>query len=227
MNTLAIIPARGGSKRFPKKNKHLLKGIPLLAHSILYAKYHQANQIVVSTDDTEIAELAEKFGALVCIRPKELSEDTSPTIDALHHTYNMLKSGIEKVDAIVTLQPTNPLRPEHLWKEALSKLDKDNDSVMSVSLNHLKLGKINADGIFIPQSYTPGQRTQDLDKLYFENGLFYASKPELIEGRELFGSRIQTVITDTSFAVDIDYREDLLFAEQLLTSYPERYNYYL
>lgn len=227
MNTLTIIPARGGSKRFPGKNKYLLCGIPLIAHSILYAIHNKSNYVVVSTDDSELAEIALQYGAQVCMRPVELSEDTSPTIDALHYTYATLKQKMDNIDAIVTLQPTNPLRPQYLWSEALSKLNHSNDSVMSVTLNHLKFGKIDKNGLFVPQSYTPGQRTQDLDKLYFENGLFYASKPELIEQKELFGPRIQTIITDASFAVDIDYNEDLLYAEQLINTYPERYNYYL
>lgn len=227
MNTLAIIPARGGSKRFPQKNKHLLQGIPLLAHSILYAKFHEATHVIVSTDDEELASIAQKFGADVCMRPTELSLDTSPTIDALHYTYTSLKNILSKIDAVITLQPTNPLRPQNLWNNALSKLNETNDCVMSVSLNHLKLGKIDSNGFFIPQSYQPGQRTQDLDNLYFENGLFYATKPELIEQKILFGSRIQTIVTDAYFSVDIDYPEDLLMAEQLLTTYPERYNYFL
>ncbi len=84
MKTIAIIPARGNSKRLPNKNIKLLGGIPLLVHSINYAKQHDfIDAIYVSTDDQDIKEIALQYGALVIDRPKELSGDLEPTVSAL------------------------------------------------------------------------------------------------------------------------------------------------
>jgi N-acylneuraminate cytidylyltransferase len=98
---------------------------------------------------------------------------------------------------------------------------------MAVSLNHLKLGKLSAEGLFLPESYHPGQRTQDLDKRYFENGLFYLTSPNLIKQKELFGKNVQTVITSSQYSVDIDYKHDLLFAESLIQSNIKEYTYFI
>lgn len=227
MKTLAIIPARGGSKRFPGKNIHLLNGIPLIVYSIKYAQFHGASTIVVSTDDDTIADISRAFGAEVINRPPALSVDTSTTLDAVYHALLDLENNGNNFDLVITLQPTNPLRPKHLWQDALNKFSLHPDSVMSVSLNHLKLGKLSEEGLFIPETYQPGQRTQDLDQLYFENGLFYLTTPELIKQKQLFGKNVQTVITLNQFSVDIDYMHDLMFAESLIKSNITEYTYFI
>ena len=87
MKNIAIIPARGGSKRLPNKNVLLLDGIPLIAHSIMYAQQNAnlIDAIFVSTDDEKIKEIALKYGAQVIERPKELSGDLEQTVSALKH----------------------------------------------------------------------------------------------------------------------------------------------
>ena len=83
MKTIAIIPARGGSKRLPGKNIQLLGGIPLLAHSILYAQQQDCiDAVYVSTDDEQVAAVAFQFGAFVIERPQVLSGDSEPTVSA-------------------------------------------------------------------------------------------------------------------------------------------------
>ena len=117
MKTIAIIPARGGSKRLHNKNILALGGLPLLAHSILYAKFNSdiIDAVYVSTDDEAIKKVAIAYGALVIDRPQQLSGDNEPTLSALQHVLQTIN---ESIDDVVLLQPTNPLREENLLKEA-------------------------------------------------------------------------------------------------------------
>lgn len=216
MKNIVVIPARGGSKRLPGKNLMPLGGIPLLAHSILYAQQHSefADAVFVSTDDREIAACAKQYGAVVINRPKELSGDDEPTVSAVKHAID--NCGHEVMNVVI-LQPTNPLRPENLLADCMKTFsESDTDSLFTVSRNHQKLGKINK-GRFIPFNYSPGQRSQDLEPLYFENGLLYISSKKLINSGKIFTSDAIAVIVDHPFsAVDIDNAADFEYAQFLL-----------
>ena len=215
IKNIAIIPARGGSKRFPGKNVTLFDGHPLLAHSIQYAKMNKEiiDEIVVSTDDNAIKKVALKYGAKVIDRPALLSGDHEPTITALMHAIETYDS----FDNVILLQPTNPLRPEKMLKEAYDEFVKGNySSLMSVSRNKQKLGKID-NGKFIPYNYEIGQRSQDLEPLYYENGLLYITRTNLIADRKIIGEEHYSFVLDHAFAdVDIDTPKDLLYAEYIL-----------
>lgn len=215
MKTIAIIPARGGSKRLPQKNTKLLADIPLLAHSILYAKKNSAiiDEIYVSTDDREIKQIALEYGAKVIDRPESLSGDLEPTVTALKH---VLESVEEDVENVVLLQPTNPLRPENLLKEAFDLYLKGNhNSLFTVSRNHQKFGKIN-EGKFVPFNYEIGQRSQDLEPLFFENGLLYITKSEKILNDVIISEDAFPFEINHIFAsVDIDTQEDFDYAQYL------------
>ena len=131
--TIAIIPARGGSKRLLNKNIMFLGGIPLFAYSISYAKENHIDKIVVSTDDALIKEIALQYGVEVIDRPKDLATDDSPTIDTLKFVMENVEG---HYDYVIVLQPTNPLRPKNLLKEAIKALKNGNfDSLMSVTKN--------------------------------------------------------------------------------------------
>lgn len=215
MKTIAIIPARGGSKRLPGKNLLLLGGIPLLAHSILYAKANATiiDEVYVTTDCPEIKKVALAFGAKVIDRPNELSGDLEPTVSALKH---VLQNINEDVENVILLQPTNPLRPENLLQEAWETYTAQKQtSLMTVSRNHQKFGKIGNDK-FVPFNYKIGQRSQDLEPLYFENGLLYISKAKLILNDMIFDENGFPFEVNHLFAtVDIDTREDFNYAEYL------------
>ncbi|MEL1252658.1 acylneuraminate cytidylyltransferase family protein [Flavobacterium sp. DGU38] len=215
MKTIAIIPARGGSKRLPQKNILPLGEIPLVAHGILYAKANSEiiDEIYVSTDDAEIKKVALQFGAKVIDRPKSLAGDLEPTVSALKNTLEQIDSDIENV---VLLQPTNPLRPKSLLKEAFDIYKKGNyESLFSVSRNHQKFGKIT-DHKFIPFNYAIGQRSQDLDPLFFENGLLYITKASLILDDIIVSENAFPFEVNHIFAnVDIDTQEDFEYAEYL------------
>jgi CMP-N-acetylneuraminic acid synthetase len=221
-NTIAIIPARGGSKRIPEKNIQLLGGIPLLVHSINYAIENSAfiDAIYVSTDDATIKKIALDHGVKVIDRPVALSGDLEPTISALKHALNTIDEDVENV---VLLQPTNPLRPQNMLKEAFEVYQKGNyDSLFTVTRNHQKFGKI-INAKFIPSNYTIGQRSQDLEPLYFENGLLYITKAALILPLDCARADSK-IISENAFpfevnhvfgSIDIDTPEDLEYAEYL------------
>lgn len=216
MKTIAIIPARGGSKRLPGKNIKLLGEIPLIAHSILYAKEHDfIDAVYVSTDDIAIKEIALQFGAMVIDRPQALSGDLEPTVSALKH---VLESIDEIIENVILLQATNPLRPQNLVQEAFTIFQEQQvDSLFTVSRSHHKLGKI-IDDQFIPFNYKVGQRSQDLEPLYYENGLLYITKAPVILNNEIITKEAFPLEVNHPFAnVDIDTQEDFDYAEFLLS----------
>jgi N-acylneuraminate cytidylyltransferase len=211
MKTIAIIPARGGSKRLPEKNIKLLNGIPLLAHSILYAqKQNFIEAVYVSTNDVEIKKVALDFGAKVIDRPAHLSGDSQPTVSALKHVIESIDDNVEN---IVLLQPTNPLRPQELLKDAFATYESGNhDSLFTITRNHQKLGKITND-LFIPFNYEIGQRSQDLEPLFYENGLLYITRSSLILENIIISKKAFPYEVNHIFAtVDIDTQEDFEYA---------------
>jgi N-acylneuraminate cytidylyltransferase len=215
MKTIAIIPARGGSKRLPGKNVLPLAGKPLLAHSIEFAKKHSfISEVYVSTDDDEIKKVALQYGAKVIDRPVAISGDYEPTITALQHVLEMVSAIVENV---VLLQATNPLRPEFLLNDAFEIFEENNlESLFTVSRDEHKLGKI-LDGKFMPFNYKPGQRSQDLEPLYFENGLLYIAKASLIQEGILMNENSFPMVVNHPFTkVDIDTQEDFDYAEYLI-----------
>lgn len=211
---IVIIPARGGSKRLPNKNSMLFDGIPLLAHSILYAKNHSfVDEVIVSTDDEKIKEIGLQFNSKVIDRPNELSGDFEPTVSALSHVLACLDYEVENV---ILLQPTNPLRPDTLLKNAFNIFCKKHyDSLFTVSKSEKKLGKI-IDNNFIPFNYKIGQRSQDLEPLYFENGLLYITKASLIKKQIIISENAFPLEINHIFAtIDIDTQEDFDMAEYI------------
>ena len=215
MKTIAIIPARGGSKRLPQKNILQLGGIPLIAHSILYAQANSKiiDEIYVSTDDKQIKEIALQYGVKVIDRPATISGDLVPTVSALKHA---LESIDDEVENIILLQPTNPLRPLNLLKEAFDNYEKEGkESLFSVSRSEQKLGKIS-DNQFIPFNYKIGQRSQDLEPFFYENGLLYITKANLILEKIIISENAFPFEVNHIFAnIDIDTKEDLEYAEYL------------
>ena len=136
---LGLVPARGGSKGIPRKNLIPVGGLPLIAHTILAArKSRSLDRVIVSTDDDEIAEVAERFGAEVPFRrPPEFAEDLTPDLPVFLHALEWLdRHEGYKPDLIAHLRPTSPLRTAQHIDEAVSILRgrPDADSVRSVTV---------------------------------------------------------------------------------------------
>ena len=218
MNYQIIIPARGGSKRFPQKNIHLLNGVPLIAHSILFAlKSFDKTNIWVNTDDDEIALVAKTYNVNITIRPKELGSDTASTADVLFFQSAFFIDNNIPCDAMILLQATNPIRHQNLIHFAISEFETNNrNSLASFSSLNKKFGKIN-DACYTPTNYKPGQRMQDIERDYFENGLIYITNIASIQQKEIITQDVfPLLIDDEDSLVDIDEPKDLLFAEFLL-----------
>jgi CMP-N-acetylneuraminic acid synthetase len=217
---IAIIPARGGSKRLSNKNILTLGEIPLMAHSILYALENSLiiDDVYVSTDDLKIKEIALQFGAKVIDRPDELSGDDQPTVTAMQHVLNTVENTVENV---FLLQPTSPLRPKYLLEEAFKVYKNENcDSLMTVTMILDKFGRITHKK-FVPFNYTFGQRSQDIEPLYTENGLLYITKAHLVAKGVILAENNVPFIVDSPFSkIDIDTEEDLKYAQFLLQRKP-------
>jgi len=218
---IAIIPARGGSKRIPNKNIIKFGDLPLIAHSINYALENQdiIDAVYVSTDDEDIKKVATDFGAKIIDRPEEISGDMTPTISVLKHAVEHIEDDVETV---ILLQPTNPLRPKSLLADAYKTyLESNRDSLFTVSRDYKKLGKISNQN-FLPFNYEFGQRSQDLEPLFYENGLLYITKIGLIKEGVIFNEASYPLVVNHKFAeVDIDTYDDLEYANYILKKYNE------
>ncbi len=218
---LAIIPARGGSKRLPRKNILDLNGKPLIAYSIevgLKSKY--IDKVVVSSDDDEILDVSKKYGAQLIKRPEVLASDTATTFDALKHTID----NIEKYDYIVLLQPTSPLRDEKHIDEAIELLEsKEADAIVSVcEVDHSPLWSNtlpkdeNMRGFL--RDEVKNKRSQDLDKYFRLNGAIYICRTDkLLEEKSFFlKDNIFAYKMDRKSSIDIDEEIDFKLAEIII-----------
>ena len=220
---LAVVPARGGSKRLPRKNLLDLASKPLIAYSIeagLQSKY--IDKVVVSSDDEEILNISEKFGAQIINRPDYLATDTASTFDAVKHTIDSLES----YDYIVLLQPTSPLRNSVHINEAIELLEeRDADAVVSVcEMEHSPLwsNTLPNDGSMYKflKDEVAGKRSQDLEKHYRVNGAIYICKVNrfLKEKTFFFKDNIFAYRMDKHDSIDIDEKIDFKLAEVLLSN---------
>jgi len=218
---LAIIPARGGSKRLPRKNILDLNGKPLIAYTIeagLKSKY--LDKVIVSSDDEEILSISKRYGALTIKRPDELATDTATTFDAIKHTIN----NTDRYDYIVLLQPTSPLRNEKHIDEAIELLETKNaDAVVSVcEMEHSPLWSNALDDSLSMSGFLKDEvlnkRSQDLEKHYRLNGAIYICKTDkLLEEKSFFlKDNIFAYIMDRKSSIDIDEEIDFKIAKFLL-----------
>lgn len=219
---LAIIPARGGSKRLPRKNVLDLCGKPLIAHTIEAGlKSNYIDKVIVSSDDEEILEISKKFGAKTVKRPDELASDIATTFDAIKHT---IDNNIDKYDYIVLLQATSPLRNEKHIDEAIELLEeKKANAIISVcEMEHSPLWSNtlpdngNMKGFLRDEILN--KRSQDLEKYYRLNGAIYICKTDkLMENKNfLLKDNIFSYIMDRKYSIDIDEEIDFKMAETLI-----------
>jgi N-acylneuraminate cytidylyltransferase len=203
------------------KNIKPLAGIPLVAHSIVYSCTQlPETDIYVSTDGLEISDVAKEYGANVIVRPPELADDNTPTVAALQHAARVLITKGVKFDYIILLQPTQPLRPDGLLSTAIKHIETEEyDSLITVSPTYRKFGKIENER-FIPWNYTFGQRSQDMNPLYYENGLVYIMHKDLILDGKIMGDKMYPMIVDHIYAtVDIDTEDDFRYAEFIINQH--------
>jgi len=217
---LAVIPARGGSKRIPRKNITPFAGRPLLVWSIILAQRLAAvTRSVVSTEDAEVAAVAREAGADVIDRPVALAGDETATVDVLVQAANAVRADGIDFEGVMLLQPTNPLRPVALVDDAIAQFfNQPCDSLISVSSRALKLGKV-VDGVFVP-SNPPQTQSRHLPPVFYEDGLLYLTKTKtLLEKHSIYGERALAFETPRPFGdVDIDELIDFKIGEALFAS---------
>ena len=227
---LAIIPARGGSKRLPRKNALELCGKPMIAWSIEAAKRSKyIDRIIVSTDDEEIALISQQVGAEVpFIRPDVLSTDNSTSVDVVNHALHELAEHNEKFDILLLLQPTAPLRRASHIDESLESMNAKNaDGIVSVcELEH----PAGWSG-FLPDDLSMNEffdaeienrRSQDFKVMHRLNGAIYIKRipknntiEKLISTSNCYGYKM-----DRMSSIDIDTAEDFQMAELAMERLP-------
>ncbi len=224
---LAIIPARGGSKGIRKKNIQKLLGKPLISYTITAAKNTKSiNKIIVSTDDNEIKKISENIGAEVpFLRPKQISKDTSSTIEVIKHALKFLEETQSyKPDIIVLLQPTSPLRTSQLITKTINTLKKSKaTSVITVS----KITKHPYASFWLKNDFlkpfkensTKYSRRQDFPDLFFPTGAVYSFWYDTLKKfNSIYGPKIKPIIVDDD-NIDIDTLQDLFFTEMILKNW--------
>lgn len=229
MKLLGIIPARGGSKRLPGKNKKEFLGRSLVERTVDGALASGVfDKLIVLTDDMEIAELGERAGADVpFLEPAELATDTSYIFDGVRYTLERLRREQGYTTPwFMLLEPTSPgrqVRHIHEVAEIISRHD-DIDSVAGVSetpglfhpIRALAMGSdfslVRHDGELLKNVI---RRTQEAPKSYYINGVVYAFKTQNLfsESPSLWGERVYGYFVDQKYAMDIDTHEDWVVAE--------------
>lgn len=218
---LAFIPARGGSKRIPKKNIKLLNGIPLIIYTINAAKKSKyIDEIIISSDDDEIINIAKKLNCKFEIRSPSLCTDQTITIDVLKDTI----SRNNNFDILITLQPTSPFRSNiHIDESINLYIEKNAKAVLSVTKSSHPPQFINKvpDNLcidnFISKKFR-NYRSQQFENYYILNGAIYChSIIELSSSKSLiFDKNCYAYIMQKNFSLDIDDIEDFKYAEFLI-----------
>lgn len=224
MKILALIPARGGSKRLPGKNIRILGGKPLIVWSIDVAKgIPEICDILISTDDPAIAAVSKEAGALVpWLRPVELATDTASSVDVALHALDWYEAENSAVDGVLLLQPTSPFRTKETVRRGIELFSKyGQQPVLGVSPTHAHpMWSLKMEGEhlvpFMPE-HGFGTRSQDFPLAYVVNGGYYLITPaELRAGQSFVGIKTIPLLTESpQEALDIDTAWDFKMAESM------------
>jgi YrbI family 3-deoxy-D-manno-octulosonate 8-phosphate phosphatase len=213
LSVIAIIPARGGSKRVPGKNLLRVAGEPLLVHSIRHALQSEVvNEVYVSTDDEAIASVAETAGARVVMRPASLATDEATSESALKHALEArVKKGAEEPELVVFLQCTSPIRRARDIDMAAAQLRSAGADSLFSACENKRFIWARRDAALHPMNYDykHRKREQDFEKQYRENGSIYIFKPwVLAKENNRLGGKIEVYEMDYWSSFQIDSPED-------------------
>ena len=216
---LVVIPARGGSKGIPRKNIRLLDNKPLISYSINIAKSSEyVDDVVVTTDDSEIALLSEKFGASVIRRSSQLAGDDVPLDPVIYDAMvKKEKLAFDEYDIVITLQPTSPLLKTSTLNRAIEKFkDFGIDNVLSVvDDRHLSWGYDEDNKRYFP-NYAERKNRQFLPKHFRETGAILATRRNFVTEVSRLGTNLDLIEVSREESVDIDNYEDWWIAENYL-----------
>lgn len=216
-NIIAIIPARGGSKGIPRKNIRLLSGKPLISYvisSALKSKY--ICDVFVSTDDEEIAEVAQVYGANIIKRPGILAEDDVPLDPVVFHAVNTVEENSGKrYTHVLTIQPTSPMLTSTTLDGMIEEaIREDCDTLISVK-EEKHLYWVNNDSSFTPL-YKERKNRQYLEPIFRETGAVVISKRGVVRESSRIGEKLSLFRVPDEEAVDIDTYQDWEMVESIL-----------
>lgn len=218
--TLAIIPARGGSKRIEKKNIVSFCGKPLVAYTIEAAlKSHAITRTIVSTEDDEIAKISRSYNADVLKRPDALAKDETPTNDVILHVLETLNSTEHYIPTfLVLLQPTSPLRTSADIDQALEQFRQSHaESLISVTeYDHSPYWAFAIKNGLMTSVFGDSKlkRSQENPPLYRPNGALFVTRTETFQKyKSFYTKQIAPYLMPRQRSIDIDDELDLLFAE--------------
>ena len=221
MEVLAVIPARGGSHRLPKKNVRLVAGRPLVAHTIEHARRSRVvTRTVVSTEDPEIAGVSREAGIEVIERPRALASETATSESALLHVLEHLERTEEyRPDLIVFLQCTSPIRqPDDIDRAVQALLDSGADSLFSATRSTWLLWR--SDGPWAKSfnyDFRARRREQDMEGEWRENGSIYVLRPwVLLDHANRLGGKIAVYEMGYWSSFQVDSAEDLELCDWIL-----------
>jgi pseudaminic acid cytidylyltransferase len=212
---IAIIPARGGSKRIPKKNIKDFCGKPIIAYSICAALESKLfDKVIVSTDDAQIAQVAKEYGADVpFVRPSEIADDFATTNEVIAHALNWYKARGEEFDLACCIYATAPLIRPYDLNCAVKLFDDQTDYVFSATefsypiARSFRLLNENKVEMFWPENYH--KRSQDLEVAYHDAGMFYFGLPRAyLEDKPLFAQYSKAYVLPHYRVQDIDTLDD-------------------
>tara|TARA_B100001939_G_C16927591_1_gene612437 strand:+ start:655 stop:1326 length:672 start_codon:yes stop_codon:yes gene_type:complete len=214
----AVIPARGGSKGIHKKNIVITNGKPLIFYTIMAAQnVFPKENIFVSTDSDEISEISKKYGARVpYLRPKEISDDTSSSVDLIEDFFFRYP----KYEHIVLLQPTSPLRKSNHIKAALNiYINNRAKCCISVKEDFYQPNyyfKKNEKKLLINETIPHDARQIAENRLYPNGAIYISTKNNILNRRSFFTDETFFYLMDKISSIDIDDKDDLKIAELLL-----------
>jgi N-acylneuraminate cytidylyltransferase len=220
MSSIAIIPARGGSKRIPRKNIKPFLGKPIIAYSIEAALESKLfDEVMVSTDDAEIAKIAKQYGASVpFMRSAKTADDFATTADAIIEVIDTYRKLGREFDHVACIYPTAPFTTAAKLTTAFEKLSGNAYSsvfpVVKFGYPILRSLKIEDGRVSMNWPEHLNARSQDLPKAYHDSGQFYiASTATFLAERTFFTSNSAAIIVDEMEVQDIDNETDWKIAE--------------
>lgn len=225
MHVAAVIPARGGSKGIPGKNLVPLCGKPLVAWSIEQARAaRNVSSVWVSSDSDDILDVAARYGARPIKRPADISGDEASSEAVWRHALDFIETGGTKVDLMIGVQATSPLREGADFDRALEQFAREGcDSLLSCcEIEDFFIWRYGEDGqpIGVNHDYKRRARRQNIEKRYLENGSFYIFKPDLLRrDNNRLGGRIGIYLMEKHKMFQVDNRADIPLVEAILRGY--------
>jgi len=221
MKILGVMPARKGSKGIKEKNTKLLNGKPLVCYTLEEALKSKLHKVVVSTDCPKVKSISERYDVEIIDRPSSLSSDNALTLPVLQHVLGQLS---EPYDAVMTLQPTSPLRGFRHINEAIELFKSDSSADSLVSVIKAPHNCVPEKIMILNGKYLSGNndiiRRQDVDEYYVRNGAsIYISSIELLRSH-IIGKNVLPYLMNKIESLDIDDIEDWNIIEAVMKSLP-------